>query len=439
MATKMPKEEPLIHSVAESLTASFSGLFRHAALQTKNSSDRTDEPVRIVPPLTWLALVTVVSLLLCALIWGVFGRIPYTIEGIGILLRGGIMEGVVAPGEGQLLEFLVKTGDQISIGQKVATLHQPTLESQIANQSRTVEDYQMQFDEINTSSEKQLASQLDFNAKQRVSVQTSIESYRQQETSLQKVVDAQSKLLSEGLIPMTTLLQSQTQLDATRLNILQAESQMQQIETNDIQARTDARRSVDSARISLQQAEAQLLNLKSRLELIASVVAPRAGRVVGIDTAVGQNINAGTQVLTLERSSEPMQALLFFPSGKGKEIKPGMPLQIAPETVRTDRYGYMLGNVTRIGDVPATEGSMMSVLANEALVQAVSGGSTVLEVSGSLETDKSTDSGFRWSSSIGPPVGISSGTICKARAVTHDVRPIELVIPFLRKFFGIAD
>jgi HlyD family secretion protein len=62
-----------------------------------------------------------------------------------------------------------------------------------------------------------------------------------------------------------------------------------------------------------------------------------------------------------------------------------------------------------------------------------------LEVSGSLETDTATDSGFRWSSSIGPPVGISSGTICKARAVTHDVRPIELVIPFLRKFFGIAD
>jgi len=63
----------------------------------------------------------------------------------------------------------------------------------------------------------------------------------------------------------------------------------------------------------------------------------------------------------------------------------------------------------------------------------------VLKVAGTLEVDPSTPSGFQWSSSQGPPFGISSGTLCKARAITRQVRPIELVLPLLRKFFGVAD
>ena len=116
-----------------------------------------------------------------------------------------------------------------------------------------------------------------------------------------------------------------------------------------------------------------------------------------------------------------------------------MPLQLSPETVRVDRYGYILGRVEDVGEVPATEGSMMAVVANKSLVAAVSGGGTVLRVAGGLELDAPTPSGFQWSSSQGPPFGIYSGTLCKARAVTREVRPIELAIPLLKKFFGVAD
>jgi HlyD family secretion protein len=408
-------------------------------MDRRNAAERVDQPVRIVPTIGWVSLAAIGALIFAALVWGIVGRIPQTVEGNGILLRGGVMEGVVSPGEGQLLEILVSIGDTVDEGQKVASVFQPTLESEIENQRQTVKDYKAQFDAVVSSSEKQRQSQIAFNERQRTSVQTSIQDYGEQEKALEKVVDAQSKLLSQGLIPMTTLLQSQTQLDSTRLNILQAESQLQQIETNLIQADADARRSIDSARISLQQAEAQLLNLEARMKRNASILSPRAGRVVSVDAAIGQSLNPGTQVVALERSAEPMKALLFFPSGKGKEILPGMPLQLSPETVRVDRYGYVLGRVEDVGEVPATEGSMMAVVANKSLVAAVSGGGTVLRVAGTLDLDASTPSGFQWSSSQGPPFGISSGTLCKARAVTREVRPIELVIPLLKKFFGVAD
>ncbi|MFM8831929.1 MAG: NHLP bacteriocin system secretion protein [Spartobacteria bacterium] len=433
----MPGEPPDLQSPSSSVPSRANDLFRGPA--TRDSTDRVDQPVRIVPPIGWLALATLGGLIFASLVWGVLGRIPQTVEGNGILLRGGLMEGIVSPGDGQLVEVLVSMGDEVKEGQKLATVYQHTLESQIENQRRTVGDYKSQFEMVQSTSEKQRQSQIEFNNRQRTSVQTSISDYKQQVALLQKVVDAQTKLLQQGLIPMTTLLQSQTQLDSAQLNILQAESQLQQIETNLIQADTDARRSVDSARISLQHSESQLLNLQAQLQRNASVVSPRSGRVVSVDAAIGQNLNPGTQIVTLERSSEPMKALLFFPSGKGKEIQVGMPLQLSPETVRVDRYGYACGYVEDVGQVPATEGSMMAVVANKSLVDAVSSEGTVLKVAGHLETNASTPSGFQWSSSQGPPFGISSGTLCKARAVTMQIRPIELVIPLIKNFFGVAD
>lgn len=431
----MPVEQPVSQRPAS--TPPTLDLFRSPA--ARESTDRVDQPVRIVPPIGWVALATIGALIFSALVWGVLGRIPQTVEGNGILLRGGLMEGIVSPGDGQLVGLLVSIGDEVVEGQKVATVFQQTLESEIQNQRRTVADYRSQFEMVQSSAEKQRQSQIEFNNRQRTSVETSISDYRQQVASLQKVVDAQTKLLAQGLIPMTTLLQSQTQLDSAQLNILQAESQLQQIVTNLIQADADARRSIDSARISLQQAESQLLNLEARFQRNASVVSPRSGRVVSVDAGIGQNLNPGSQIVTLERSTEPMKALLFFPSGKGKEIQVGMPLQLSPETVRVDRYGYVSGRVEEVGQVPATEGSMMAVVANKSLVDAVSGGGTVLRVGGTLDLDASTPSGFQWSSSQGPPFGISSGTLCKARAVTRQVRPIELVIPLLKKFLGVAD
>lgn len=400
--------------------------------------DRLDSLTRIVSPIGWVALLTIVLLILVALAWGFLGRLPRTVHGTGILLRGGVMESVVSPGEGQLMELMVELNERIGKGQQIAKVYQPTLAAQIANQELVVKDLRQRYNETRQAYSAQLESQLDFLSQQESSVRVSIKDYKEQRQSVQKVVDAQTKLLARGLIPMTTLLQSQTQLDSVTLNILQAENQLQQIETNRIQAKSTAQQSIDQAQISLQQAESQLANYQAEFAQDAKVISPHAGKVVSIDAAIGQNLQAGTPVVSLERHWEPMQALLFFPSGKGKEIDPGMKLRIAPESARVDQFGYILGRVERVADVPASQNSMMAVLSNKDLVDSISSSGPVLEVFGSLETEAKTPSGFRWSSSQGPPFEITSGTICKAQAITEELRPIELVIPFLKKFFGIA-
>jgi HlyD family secretion protein len=54
-----------------------------------------------------------------------------------------------------------------------------------------------------------------------------------------------------------------------------------------------------------------------------------------------------------------------------------------------------------------------------------------------LVVDPSTVSGYRWSSSKGPPLKIQSGTLATGNIEVATKRPIEMVIPLMRKYTGL--
>jgi HlyD family secretion protein len=88
-----------------------------------------------------------------------------------------------------------------------------------------------------------------------------------------------------------------------------------------------------------------------------------------------------------------------------------------------------------VSDFPATHQSMMNVLENDALVQKLASAGPPTTLYASLVQTTNTPSGFRWSSSEGPPHPIAAGTICSANVVVREQRPISLVIPAIKAFF----
>ena len=97
----------------------------------------------------------------------------------------------------------------------------------------------------------------------------------------------------------------------------------------------------------------------------------------------------------------------------------------------------MLGKVTYVSDFPATSKGMRRVLKNEKLVQGLSGSDAPYEVHADLIVDPSTASRYRWSSSKGPPLKIQSGTLATGAIEVSARRPIEMVVPLVRKYSGI--
>jgi HlyD family secretion protein len=121
----------------------------------------------------------------------------------------------------------------------------------------------------------------------------------------------------------------------------------------------------------------------------------------------------------------------------GKQVHTGMPILIAPSTVKQEEYGLMLGKVTYVSDFPATSKGMQRVLKNDKLVVGLAGSDAPYEVHADLSVDPKTVSHYRWSSSSGPPLRIQSGTIATANITIGSRRPIDLVIPWLRENLGL--
>ncbi|MGV2290477.1 NHLP bacteriocin system secretion protein [Trinickia sp. YCB016] len=105
-----------------------SPLFRDAALQNLASPEQLDQAIRITRPRAWIVLLILGLVLAAVLLWSVFGSLPSTISGQGILIREGGTYNIVATGGGVLTEFGGFQGGQaIHKGQVLGGIAQPLL------------------------------------------------------------------------------------------------------------------------------------------------------------------------------------------------------------------------------------------------------------------------------------------------------------------------
>ncbi len=401
------------------------------------SPEELDKLVTVTTPLGWLALGTVGFVVLAALVWGFIGSIPTTVSGEGILLRGGRIASVVALGTGKVSELSVAVGDEVRAGQIVGSITQPTLEAQISGQKAAVAKLQANYDTVNAEQTRGLAEQLAFLEKQRDSTRTSITSYQQLVKSLTAIVQSQQQLMTKGLIPATSYIQTQSQLSSTEMSLLQAENQLKKIDADVTSAKISADQAIFAAETQLLTQKSQLDELETQLVETSKLVASNDGEVIGLVALPGQAISTGDAVVSVEALNEDMKALVYMTSGQGKLVRPGMTLHVSPGTAEVYDYGYLIARVATVSEAPATREGMLSLLGNQRLVEGFTAKGAPIAVEAELELDPKTQSGFRWSSSKGPPFEIRSGTLCSARVITQEQPPITLVIPLLKELFGI--
>ncbi len=113
MEVRLPPEEPSI--------------FRKKSLEHLSNPEQLDTIMKVTTPKGWIALASCAFIIFLALIWALFGKIPTTLTGSGMLLRTGGVYTVEARGEGQIKEILVRVGDNVTVGQIVATVDQQNL------------------------------------------------------------------------------------------------------------------------------------------------------------------------------------------------------------------------------------------------------------------------------------------------------------------------
>ncbi|MEO6324709.1 MAG: NHLP bacteriocin system secretion protein [Thermoanaerobaculia bacterium] len=378
------------------------GLFRKSALEKLSSPEQLDVMMQVTSPTGWIALVGTCVILAFVVVWSIVGQIGIRVDGQGILIRGSAVFDVTSGAQGRLNEVLVKAGDKIALGQTVARIGQPELELKIENTKAQIRELEAQGREGRGYSGSIVAN------------------YQAQARELREKASVQEKLVAKGLLTRSTLFRTKEQLASIETSI--AQNKMSQT----------------GQTIKVEDLRRDLAEMTGRLGASVDVKSTYAGRVLEVTVGQGGMVSAGSRILTLEPLDAPLQCVLYIPAGEGKKVRPGMQVRISPSTVKVEEYGFLVGTVATVSEFPVTPEGLRKVLRNDRLSETLMGKAAPIEVVATLVPNPQTPSGYKWSSSKGPPTLIFSGTLSTASVVVENRTPISYVLPVVKRSLGAS-
>jgi len=410
-------------------------IFREAALEKMSSHERLDALMQVTTTKGWIALLASIVVIVAALLWGFWGSAPDNVHGGGILLREGGVFNIEASGSGVIGEIAVDVGDPIGVGDVIATISLPVLEQTIRQQKQRIAGL-----ESNRERTAQLVAenrdlQIQSIQEDLDRLQKSIEALREEQQYLQKRLDAQQQAVELGLITDDVAQATARELSTTRTSIIGDEAQLAQLQAQEAAVKNRAAQDVFNLDQQIAEVESQLALNEQRRALEAETRSEVAGDVVALLQDKGSIVQRGAPIMTIELTATELRALVFVPL-EGSRIQPDMAVQISPEGVTWEEYGYMLGTVISVSAAPLSPQAINRLLRNDSLVQQFSANGGVYLVEVRLELDAATPTGFKWTSRQGPHAKIGTGTLLTAKITVNRRAPIELVIPALRRWLG---
>jgi|GEM_PF-342885 len=461
-------------------------LFRKEAMERMASPDQLDQLMVVTTTRGWLALLALGIVLAAAVLWGFFGSVQTRVGAEGIILFIANVFSLSAPSPGTVESLAVKTGQTVEKGQTIAVIHNASWQAKIRQTSAEIEARRRQHQ---ADLEGERGSFRSFQALlevQRKNIEADLAEARKALADNRKLAESRKQTLEmtlRNLQSKLVLLRQREKnqddlhrqqlirrqdLDATKIEILGAEDEARRVadeigklarqEKELTEAFEERRRkaAADLAGIAAQEKQRQtaldqliskneteiglldaaLASAREEARQMTVIVSPHSGRVLSVECKEGLHIDAGQTVAAIEKpdtpEDQPHDVLAYVSASEGKRIKPGMEVQVVPSTVKAEEYGVMLGKVTEISDYPVSSQAIQSAVQNPTLAQTFLKGGALLEMWIDLKEDPKTPSGFRWSSSKGPPHGIGFGTVCTAQVVVRRQAPASLVIPWLR-------
>ena len=414
-------------------------LFRETALQNLSSPEQLDQMIKITRPRAWLLLSTLGFVLVATILWSIFGSLPSTLSGQGLIIRTGGTSNIVALGGGVVVEFeAFKTGQTVRKGQVIGRVAQPMLELQ----QEVVRADVQRLEKQQASIAQEIA--LEQPARSRSAVQQSaiqrsaIEARNQLLASLKEKLAQQTELLADGLITRQRLEETRQAIFAAQNDISTSGNALQSLAIQSITDQSgfdERKRQLDTA---LAAARSRLADATAQLGLASKIISTHDGIVVELLVSLGDKVNANQPVLSVEQPIKELEAIIYLPpQSEAKRIRPGMAVQLSPTTARKERFGYLVGEVTSVSKYPSTDQGMLAIFNNPGLVREMTRQGPPIAVTVALIPDNATKSGYRWSSAAAKDLELSSGTLAAASFTVEVQRPISLVIPMLKQTVGL--
>ncbi len=146
------------------MAAASERIFRKVALERLSSPEQLDQLVPLTSPIGWTAVIAIAAILAAAIGWSIFGTLPTSVNGSGILVsRGGHVFDAMAPFPGTLID-VANIGTVVKKGDRLASLDDTELQQNLKHAEEVVKEKQADL----ASLTKNFADQIDLKHKNAV-------------------------------------------------------------------------------------------------------------------------------------------------------------------------------------------------------------------------------------------------------------------------------
>jgi HlyD family secretion protein len=415
-----------------------SSLFRKTSLERLSSPEQLDVIMRVTGAKHWLALVAVFLILGAAIVWGYAGAINTKVAGTGIIVRTGAVLNIVTSGSGLVTSLSANLGDVVKANQVVAKVSEPAMLEKISLARAAVEGARAERDRNLLLRKQGARLQVEALARDQANAQREIQELQDQAKIAVEQITVDEQLLTKGLITRQQILQDQQKLVGVNGQIESLRAKIKRLEADQFTARTDPDRFDEEMQSRIAELERNLEGLERQMEIDSSVVSPYDGQVIELKAVPGSLVTAGSPILAIQPEGNALEVLVYVSSLQAKAVQAGMEAEISPSTVKREEFGFIRGKVTYVGQFPATADALMRNFQNETLVHSIMAEGPVTELRATLDRDPQAQSGYKWSSSRGPGITITSGTLCTVQVITREQPPVSLLFPFVKGKLGLS-
>jgi HlyD family secretion protein len=149
-------------------------------------------------------------------------------------------------------------------------------------------------------------------------------------------------------------------------------------------------------------------------------------------------------ISSLTSLTSPVSVPIFLAPSDATQVFPGMRVLATPAGLDRAQYGGIVGQVRWVARLPSTPAEVAARVGLPGVAQLIEkqvGVPTEAVIALERVRDNSSpgfSGGYRWSTKGQPPYPIKPGDVLEVEITTRRVRPIDLVLPFLKKTFGFS-
>ena len=429
--------------------------------------------VRLISSPLRAAIIITLLISTGGLLWACFAKVPIYVDGFGLMIRRGNNRRLLSLTEGELHHNFNANGVVASERNRelfeiseLGITKTAAQTAELAQQVLALTD-SPKLDRTGALSKEKIArgsllSWVEAPA-QWAALQDSLDAYQLSEKTLrlteqeltaidlalkkkinllENEVETQTEFLetirqlnARGYASRAKYLSQQTRVDAIRSEVL---SHQERLAVNQAQL-LQSRIAVDSAETELVKAlrtyaDYSLIFAKHDL-FITDVLAPHLSEVRQNDAVLRVSRQALNKL--------PEQIPGFLSQAAAQQVRPGMKVLATPTGMSQAQYGGLVAKVTSVEVLPASLTEIRQSLGSEGEASEISNLIpqpilVTIQLEKDPKTNDSNKEGLKWSSAGRIPYPVREGDLLSLQITTQTVRPISLLIPWLRQFSGTS-